>query len=77
VNVKQFLEATGMNCHQLSQKSGVAYSTLSKHLNHGHELSRATARKLVAVVHDSGIRMTEAAIMGLDSAAEARTGTTG
>ncbi len=75
MNVPEYLKASGSNLHRLSQQTGIAYSTLAKHVNHGHELSVATAKKLEAF--DS--RMTAAEILGLSAppAPPAVTGTEG
>jgi len=61
VTVVEYLQASGSNLHRLSQQTGIAYSTLSKHVNHGHVLSVATAKKLEAF----DARMTAAEILGL------------
>lgn len=66
MNVAQFLEATGLNLHQLSQRAGVNYGTLHAHHRHGKALGLKAARKLEAViVEGSDARMSAAEILGL------------
>ncbi|XXX80065.1 hypothetical protein WMF30_14960 [Sorangium sp. So ce134] len=69
MNVKQFLEATGMNIHKLSQEAGVAYSTLHPHVRKGKKLGEATARKLEAW---SKGRMKAAEILELSAPVDSR-----
>jgi hypothetical protein len=63
VNLIEFLSATDTNLHRVSQSTGIAYSTLHKHVKHQRPLSLPTARKLEAF----DPRMTAAEILGVGS----------
>jgi len=67
MNVKAFLEATGISWYRLSQLSGVSYTTLHAHKK-GNPLGLEAARKLEAVVVDGhAARMSAAEILGLST----------
>ncbi len=68
VDIKTFLRETGMNLHQLAQRSEIAYSTLAKHVNAGHQLSVGTAKKRQA--YDP--RLNPADVLGLSSSPSAK-----
>jgi hypothetical protein len=61
VNLLTFIDETGINLHRISQGSGIAYSTLSKHKLHGTQLTMRTARAL----HEFDERMTVADLLGV------------
>ncbi len=46
MNVADYLQATGMNLHQLAGQAGISYTTLHPHVRHGKQLSVETAKKL-------------------------------
>lgn len=61
MDLKAFLALGEFNLHQISQRTGIAYSTLANHVNHGKGVSVATAKKLEAFDH----RLSAATILGL------------
>jgi hypothetical protein len=62
MTVGDFLKARGMNPHQLSQCTGIAYSTLHPHVKHGKPLGLRTAQKLATWSNGA---MTVEEILGL------------
>lgn len=46
MRIPEFLVATGTNLHQLSQASGVSYTTLHGHVKHDRPLGLDAARRL-------------------------------
>jgi hypothetical protein len=49
MTVTEYLTASGLNLHQLSQRSGVSYNTLHRHVRHGRRMKQETAEKLSKV----------------------------
>ncbi len=73
MTVAEFLKATEMSLHALSQGAGVSYTTLHPHVRHGKPLGLDAAKKLEA--YDP--RLNAAEILGLTPAPVKRTGTRG
>lgn len=68
MDIPEFLAATGMSLHELSQRAQISYPTLHRHHTRKGRMSVDTAMKLEAF--DS--RMNAAEILGLEPAAHSK-----